>query len=370
MPCIVIDNGSENMRAGFGGEDAPKVTFPTVVASAVQKRSSEVFDEEPFYFGHEALNKRGKLRIRYPIEYGVITNWENVEELWVHTIQSRLQTNAEENPILMTETPFNPKMNREKMTQVMFESLNSPSFYLAKHPVMAMLASGRQAGVILDLGGQEAHVIPIWEGYFIPTASFGKTFINGTDLTYYLMKLLSNKGINISTCAERDCIKSMKENLCYCPIDYELEMKKPNIPDMQRFFQLPDGKTIILDQERYQCPELLFRPNLDKREIPSTQEMIKMSIDRMDWETRNCLYENIVLSGASTLIQGFPERLEKEVSNLAPKQKTQVVAMPERNNASWIGGSILANMSSFQKNFITKEEYDEYGPYIVHRKCF
>lgn len=88
-------------------------------------------------------------------------------------------------------------------------------------------------------------------------------------------------------------------------------------------------------------------------------------------DVRKDLYSNIVLSGGTTMFEGLLERIEKEITNLAPQSiKVKVVAPPERKYAVWIGGSILAYLATFPQMVITHEEYNDAGPAIVHRKCF
>ena len=92
---------------------------------------------------------------------------------------------------------------------------------------------------------------------------------------------------------------------------------------------------------------------------------------RCDVHIRKDLYANVVLSGGTTMFQGIGERMTKELTALAPStMKIKVVAPPERKYSVWIGGSILSSLSTFQQMWISKGEYDESGPTIVHRKCF
>lgn len=134
---------------------------------------------------------------------------------------------------------------------------------------------------------------------------------------------------------------------------------------------MPDGTTITVGNERFRCPEVLFQPSLIGREFEGIDKTTYTSIQKCDVDVRKDLYNNIVLSGGTTMFPGIGERMSKEMSQLAPQSiKIKVVAPPERKFSVWIGGSILSSLSTFQQMWITKSEYDESGPGIVHRKCF
>jgi actin-related protein len=91
---------------------------------------------------------------------------------------------------------------------------------------------------------------------------------------------------------------------------------------------------------------------------------------KCDVDIRKDLYGNVVLSGGTTMFAGIADRMQKELVNLALPMKIKIIAPPERKYSVWIGGSILASLSTFGQMWISKEEYDESGPAIVHRKCF
>jgi actin beta/gamma 1 len=370
--AVVVDTGSGTTKAGFAGADAPCSIIPSVVG--LKRRLLNLYPIMPgireYYVGHEARERRGLLTLRCPVEHGIVSNWDNMEKLLHDMFYDNLNVSPEEHHTMVTEAPLNSTENQHKMNQLMFETFRVPALSVQHHPVLALHASGRSTGIVLDSGLSKTNIVPIHEGQVIKENVLDLD-VAGENMTNRLYTIIIDRGYSITTSAELDMLRDVKEKLCYVALDFDKEMCRASCDaELEGVYELPDGCSITLNNERFRATEPIFEPNSIGLEQPGVHELIFNSINKCDVDIRDHLYRNVVLSGGTTMLNGMQERLVKELVALAPLQQVDVIK-PVDKYSVWLGGSMLASLSTFQQYWIQKQEYDEVGPSVTEgRKRF
>jgi centractin len=261
---------------------------------------------------------------------------------------------------------LNPRQNREQAAQIFFETFNVPALYTSVQAVLSLYASGRTTGIVLDIGDGVTHAVPVYEGFSMPHA-IQRIDLAGRDVTDYLQLMLRKAGHHFHTTAEREIVRTIKEQTCY--VAQSVAKEEKDVAGKFADFRLPDGKVIKIGPERFRAPEILFNPEIIGEEYPGAHQIVVNAIQRVDLDLRKHLFSSILLSGGSTLYPGFGERLLSEIKRLTTKDaKIKISAPPERKYSTWIGGSILASLGTFRKMWISSEEYSE-DPDIIHKKA-
>ncbi|WLF80873.1 centractin- actin- protein of the dynactin complex [Lodderomyces elongisporus] len=407
---VVVDNGSGTLKAGFAGEEKPRTYASSIIGRPKYQKlmagsltsstsGSTIASDTDLFVGDAAQKNRGLLRLNYPVEHGIVTKWSDMEIIWDHMFTQDLKIKPEDHPLLITEAPLNPRSNREKMCQVMFEQFNVPCMYISIQAVLALYASGRTTGVVVDSGDGVSHIVPVYEGFALPP-SIQRMDVAGRDVTSHLSyNIRRMTGVALQSSAELEVVRSMKESCCFISKDpvrdeklYRAHyLRKSSHANNELFstYKLPDGHEVHLGVERFRAPEILFNPQLIGTEYSGLHDLVSRAIAKNDLDLRPILYQNILLSGGNTLIKNFGDRLLKELKDLqdqnkdasasiwnksitddaySTKMKIKIFAPPERKYSTWIGGSILAGLSTFKKMWVSSEEYKD-DPDIIFRKC-
>ncbi|ELU11007.1 hypothetical protein CAPTEDRAFT_4184 [Capitella teleta] len=371
---IVIDNGSGMIKAGFAGSAEPSVVFSALVG--IPKYTSVLFDKRPHkgcYFAEEAQLHRGVLSLHYPMENAVVTNWDHMTKIWDYTFSKRLKADPSQHPVLLTDAPLAPKGNREKMAEVMFETFQVPSMYVATQAILSLYAANSISGLVVDSGDGVTHIVPVYEGYAIQHA-IQRLQLAGRNLTTYLGRLLAERGYSFVASAEREIVSDIKEKLCRVSPTVYRDQGLEAMPLTPATYELPDGRMISLGSERLRCPEALFQPHLLGMECPGITEATFNSVMQSEIDLRKTFFNQVLLTGGSTLFPGIEERFKNDLEQFISIGTTirnadvQVRAPGDRKHTVWVGGSILATLNAFQKMWVTKQMYEEHGKAIMH-KC-
>lgn len=351
---VIIDCGSSSTKVGFAGQDKPELLIPTVVGRETLNEKQKV------YVGQKALDKKD-LNLSYPIQYGCINNWEDMERVWKSSFK-KLKLDSKGSSVVLTEVLGNPKEMRESMTSLFFEKFETANLYVGSQPVYGLYASGKTSGLVVDLGHQLSYCVPIHEG--VCQSSIQILPVTGEKIDDYLKSLFEKDSITLNTTT----IQDIKHNLCYVAEDFDTELSK--IEDLTKTYTLPDGKEIKVSLERILGPELFFQEKISKFEPIQnlTRKLIKKCVNNTKLNS-SLFYQNIVFIGGSSEFKGIQKRMQKEMELLVPKKKVQVVAPLRRRFSSWVGCSLLGASNTFDSLWVTKQDYQEFGSAIIHQKC-
>ncbi|XP_074048432.1 uncharacterized protein LOC141491421 [Macrotis lagotis] len=370
IPSAILDNGSGLCKVGISGEQVPRFIQSTVLGYPQSITPRTETKPKVCYVGQEAQDKRSILTLRSPMQHGIVTSWEDMEMIWRHLYKYGLREPPEQRPVLLTEAPLNPPENRAKMLEIFFETFQVPALYVALQGLMALYATGKSTGIVLDCGDGVTGVIPIYKDRCL-LQSISRSDFAGKDLTNYLARLLLERGIHLVNRGNKDIITDVKERLCYIIPDPHERKQEKTIDCSLYNYILPDGHSMQIGDELFQVPESLFQPSKLGSSAPGIHKLVLKSVMKSSHHFHKDLLNNLILAGGSTLYPGLQRRLWRELEFLLKGSlSVNITAPSDRHLSVWIGASVITSLSTFEQMWVSRATYHEVGPAVIPKKCF
>ena len=377
---IIVDIGSGEVKAGFSGEEKPKIVFKNYFGEPKYKKILNSYDQnnkdiKEQYIGDDCDKYLGLIKLRYPVNHGIFDDEKDIFYIFNH-IFSKLEMNSQEikeHPILVTEAILNPNENREKIAKVLFDNLEVPAVFFASQPILSLFSTSATSGLILESGEGVTQSCVVFEGYNIPS-SFERYNYGGRDVTDYLKSMLKKRGYNFYNSSELKFVNDIKESMCYLETNKRAELlnaKKTTTNKKLTPYYLPDGNNISVGDEITLAPEILFNPEYIGKEYLSFPDMIMSSINKSDIQIWKKSFESIWLSGGNTAFKDLNEKLIDVLKGRLGKNFVINILENEKiapQNRCWVGGNIITTLEIFQKMWVTKGEWKENGNEIIHIK--
>ncbi|XP_003386197.1 PREDICTED: actin-like protein 6A [Amphimedon queenslandica] len=419
--ALVFDIGSCTSRVGYAGEDCPKADIPTVIGvgpgedTPMDTEDSEApikpAPSNKYYIDTTVIGRpREGVEMKTPLKDGIIKDWELYQQLINHLYTKHIKTDSDLHPVLMTEPTWNTKSDREKLTELMFETYKVPAFFLSKTAVLSAFANGRSTALVIDSGANQTSAVPVHDGYALSSATT-RTPLAGDFITAQCRGFLDEQKIEVvphylvaskEPVKERAPANYVKKKVPEVTTSFHEYMVKKVISDFQAsicqvstsslrdeietstsipttLYEFPNGYNINLTVEKFKLTEGLFDSStghvkgISGGNLLSIPNVALHSASVCDSEIKPALYGSVVVVGGNSLLNGFTERLNRDLTTKTPQsvriKMVQNVSTVERKFSSWIGGSILASLGTFQQMWISKQEYEETGKSVVQKKC-
>ena len=373
---IIVDLGSYQIKTGFRSNNSfPSTTFLSYIGEPKYDkilRSINIHkpQKKEHFVGDNCSPYLGILKLRYPIQHGVFTNERDISLIFNH-IFSKLDIDSEEihdHPLLITEPLLNPKENREKISEILFEKYGIPALVFGSQPPLSLFSSSSTTGVVLESGESVSQICSINDGYAIP-CSFMRSNFGGGDVNYYLGKLLKMKGVELISDTEKLLLHEIKKKYVSCQIE-----EKDSKRDEEKIFthKLPDSKSIDIDQKEFAASKVMFTPSLIGKNCLGLHQMVVACIEKVNSDLRERLCSNIRLTGGNSSMRNFSQVMHSELHAILNRYKLINVKINTNNCtiSNWNGGNIVAGLGIFKDLLINKKDWDEKGKDIVHKQTF
>ena len=334
---IVLDSGTYNIRCGLSGEQQP----------------SHIIDTAEDWTSIKSINEQ-------PCIYGTINNWKYIQTKWLNLIQNELKFDSSEHALILTEPYDITKINREKLTEIIFEEIQCPGFYISPSSLFSLLSTGRLTGCVLDLAYDCSRIVPIYEGYVLQ--------FNSNTIKIGGQHISSNLAMNLET------VHKISEKYRMFNIKTVEDIKRKyvqidgnNNNDID--YELPDGQILKIDYKKCiaPCCDVLMDGFINK---------VNESIMKCDKNSYQEMFSNVIVCGGTSMIDGVERRIKRDLGMIMKESVKgkdwvlHVTSPKDKQLSSWMGASIFSSLSSFSRALITIKEYEECGSRIVHHKCF
>lgn len=374
---VILDLGTGYLKVGLSSSQIPDFVIPNCVGRPIL-RSDESFSRQKLkdqMICDEINNQtRPYLDLTYPVEHGVIKNWEDEQLVLEYLWNQKLKINPEEHKILVTEAPLNPLENRKKLMEILLEKYGFEAVQFSPQALLVLYAQGLATGVVVDSGDGVTHIMPIYDNYLLPHL-VTRMDIAGRDITEHMVKLLTLRGYSFHKTSDFDVVREIKEKMCFISADVKMDRRISNeTTTYVEPFTLDNGQVIKVSGERFEAPEILFQPYLLGHETPGLSELVYQTIMKADINLRKDFFQHIVVSGGTTMFPGLSTRIENDIRGLVLKNilkgnekklkeyKIKVEDPPNRRYLVYLGATVLANLSKEKSNqWISKAEFKQVG---------
>ena len=349
---IVFDCGSHSIKVGYSGDSEPSIVIPSTGPTIKISSQNGLTEKIVSKFG---------TGFKSPIENRNINNLENMVKIWDYIYSEELKINPENHSVLFSDSPLSPYITKQNILQIFMETYHVPSFCLSYSPTLSLYNIGLTSGIIIDSGENVTDIIPVFECFTL-SHLIKRIDIGGKQINEYLKLLLKQKGININNSFERDQIRDIKEQISI------ININNNNNNNIEKSFLTLEGNHLNIGKPRYQCTEILFDPSIISIESNGISNELQLIINQIDDDIYNLMKSNIILTGGTSLISGFGDRIQNDL--ISKKIDIEIKSLNNKKFSNWAGGSILSSISTFDDLSISQIEYNEEGINILERKLF
>ncbi|XP_053624038.1 actin-3-like [Plodia interpunctella] len=361
-PVVIIDNGSNMLKAGFACDNHPVSMFRTVVGRPNYLKGS--YGRKPYevYIGDDAIDRIEDYELSNPVVNGRIAHWDNMERVWHHVLYRELKVAPEDRGVILSSNVNTTMQEKIHCCEVFFETLNTPALCIQPQPVMSLYASGFTTGMCVDLGHDTVDISPVYEGGVIKYAHMMTNYA-GIQVINYINDSLRDRGHDFGI-HTLEILGNIQKQIY---ITSDCAMSRRNY---KREHILPDGQAVDISQEVFMAGEMFYQPTLvmgEDKGILSLHDAVITAAMKCDADLRTELFDAIVPCGGMSMIPGLPGRLGIEIEE-SIHRPVNILTSGEAYALAWLGGAVFAGLPDSGKIWIFKKQFEDHGAKIVRNK--